>query len=222
VKIKTAASLMCADLKNLAQDVKKLEKGGIDWLHFDIMDGHFVLNLTLGLPILKSLRDKTSLPFDVHLQVNNPEKLIPIFAKIGADIITFHAEATHHLYRMIQVIKEKGKKASLALCPATPLNHIEYILPQVDMVVLMTVESGFAGQNFISEMIPKIRHLKEMIDERGLEIDIQVDGNIDEVTIPQTKKAGANIFVAGTSSIFSGKRDLEEATRQFKKICEQS
>ena len=222
MKVKTAASLMCADLKNLAQDVKKLEKEGIDWLHFDIMDGHFVLNLTLGLPILKSLRDKTSLPFDVHLQVNNPEKLIPIFAKIGADIITFHAESTHHLYRMIQVIKEKGKKASLALCPATPLNHIEYILPQVDMVVLMIVESGFAGQNFISEMIPKIRHLKEMIDEKGLEIDIQVDGNIDEVTIPQTKKAGANIFVAGTSSIFSGKRDLEEDTLQFKKICEQS
>ena len=222
MQIKTSASLMCADLGNLIRDVRKLERAGIDWLHFDIMDDHFVPNLTIGPLIVKSLRDKTYLPFDVHLQVSNPELFIPIFSKLGCEIITFHIEATHHLFRTVSLIKEKGKKAGLAINPATPESYLKYILPEIDLIIVMTVDPGFAGQKFIPQVIPKIENLRKMAEKRGLEIDIAVDGNINEKTIKQTKKAGANVFIGGTSALFRPDRELEKAAREFKRICQEA
>jgi len=182
VQIKTSASLMCADFRHLLKDVRKLERAGIDWLHFDIMDDHFVPNLTLGPLIVESLRDKTDLPFDVHLQLTNPEFFIPVFSRIGCEIITFHVEATFHIFRMVSLIKKGGKKAGLAINPATPLNHLEHILPEIDLVIVMTVDPGFAGQRFIPQVIPKIEKLLEMVEKQGLKVNIAVDGNINEET----------------------------------------
>lgn len=219
MKVKVAASLMCADLARLGVEMKELERGGIDLFHFDIMDGHFVPNLMLGPLILESLRDKTSLPFDAHLQITNPEKYIDRFAEVGSNIVSVHVEVCHSLHRVIDVIKNKGMKASVALNPATPLSSVEYVLAEVDMVLLMTVDPGYAGQAFIPAVVPKIKRLREIIEEKKLNIDIEVDGNINEKTVPQVLSAGANVLVAGTSSIFSGKEDLEKATRSFRKIC---
>jgi len=222
MQIKTSASLMCADLGNLIRDVRKLEKAGIDWLHFDIMDDHFVPNLTMGPLIVKSLRDKTHLPFDVHLQVSNPELFIPVFSKLGCEIITFHVEAVHHLFRTVSLIKKEGRKAGLAINPATPESHLKYILSEIDLIVVMTVDPGFVGQKFIPQVIPKIENLRRMIQEQGLRIDIAVDGNINERTIKKTKKAGANVFIGGTSALFRPDRELEEAAREFKRICQEA
>lgn len=222
MQVKTSASLMCADFRHLLEDVRKLERAGINWLHFDIMDDHFVPNLTLGPLIVESLRGKTDLPFDVHLQITNPEFFIPVFSRIGCEIITFHLEATNHVFRMVSLIKEKGKKAGIAINPATPVESLEYVLSELDLVIIMTVEPGFAGQRFIPQVIPKIEKLREMVEKKGLEVDIAVDGNIYEETIRKTKKAGANVFIAGTSSVFRPDRDLEEAAREFKKICEEA
>lgn len=222
MQIKTSASLMCADFRNLLQDVRKLEKAGIDWLHFDIMDDHFVPNLTLGPLIVESLHEKTELPFDIHLQITNPELFIPVFSKIGCEIITFHIEATPHLFRTVSLIKEKGKKAGLAINPATPENHLRYILSQIDLIIVMTVDPGFAGQRFIPQVIPKIENLRNMVEKENLKIDIAVDGNINEETIKKTKKAGANVFIGGTSALFRPDRELEEAAREFKRICEEA
>lgn len=222
MQIKTSASLMCADFRHLLEDVRKLERAGIDWLHFDVMDDHFVPNLTLGPLIVESLRGKTHLPFDIHLQLTNPELFIPVFSRMGCEIITFHIEATSHIFRMVNLIKEKKKKVGVAINPATPLNCLEYILPELDMVIVMTVDPGFAGQKFIHRVIPKIERLKEMVEKENLKIDIAVDGNINEQTIRQTKKAGANVFIAGTSVVFRPDRELEEAAREFKRICEEA
>ena len=222
MQVKTSASLMCADFRHLLEDVRKLERAGINWLHFDIMDDHFVPNLTLGPLIVESLRGKTDLPFDVHLQITKPEFFIAVFSRIGCEIITFHLEATNHVFRMVSLIKEKGKKAGIAINPATPVEPLEYILSELDLVIIMTVEPGFAGQRFIPQVIPKIEKLREMVEKKGLEVDIAVDGNIYEETIRKTKKAGANVFIAGTSSVFRPDRDLEEAAREFKKICEEA
>lgn len=219
MKVKVAASLMCADLTRLGDEVKKLERGGIDLFHFDVMDGHFVPNLMLGPLILQSLRDKTSLPFDAHLQITNPEKYIQRFAEVGSNIVSIHVEACHSLHRVIGEIKKKGMRACVALNPATSLSTIEYVLTEVDMVLLMTVEPGYAGQAFIPAVVPKIKRLRELIEGKKLNIDIEVDGNINEKTVPQVLSAGANVLVAGSSSIFRGREDLEQATRSFKKIC---
>ena len=222
MEIKTSASMMCANLGRLAEEVKKLEAGGIDLLHFDIMDAHFVPNLTLGPLILQALRNKTNLPFEAHLQLSHPEKFIPTFIKVGSDMIFVHSESSNCLHRLIGMIKEGGKKAGVVLNPATPLSHLEYLLPLLDVVIVMTVDPGFAGQTFIPQVLPKIKKLRGMIEENSLSIDIEVDGNINEKTIPLTKAAGANVFVAGTSSIFQSGKDIEEATRQFKKVCQQN
>jgi len=222
MQIKTSASLMCADFRNLLQDVRKLERAGIDWLHFDIMDDHFVPNLTIGPLIVESLRGKTNLPFDIHLQMTNPELFIPVFSKMGCEIITFHVEATSHLFRMVSLIKKEGKKAGLAINPATPENHLKYIISEIDLIIVMTVDPGFAGQRFIPQVIPKIEKLRDMVEKKNLKIDIAVDGNIKEETIRKTKKAGANVFIGGTSAIFRPDRELEEAAREFKRICQEA
>lgn len=194
-----APSLLSADFSRLEEEVKKAEEGGADLLHFDVMDGCFVPNITFGPIVIEALRDKTKLPFDVHLMIEKPDKHIKRFAEAGSDIITVHAEACIHLQRTIKHVKQQGVKAGVALNPATPLHAIKYILDYIDMVLIMTVNPGFGGQDFISTMLPKINNAKRMIKKRGLKVDIEVDGGINFETAPIAVKAGANVLVAGTA-----------------------
>ncbi len=212
--MKLAPSILSADFSNLLKDIKMVEEAGCDMLHIDVMDGHFVPNITMGPLIMESLKGKTKLPFDVHLMIENPDKYIPQFVKAGAHIISVHSEACIHLHRTIQFIKAHNVKASVALNPATPLNVLEYILKDLDMVLLMTVNPGFGGQSFIESGLPKIRALKKMIDDKGLNIDIQVDGGIKVDNVKKIIKAGANIIVAG-SAIFNSK-NIKQTVKQFR------
>ena len=218
-QIKISASIMCADLLNLADQVRALEEGGVDYLHFDIMDGHFVPNFTFGPDILKAIDKISRLTKDVHLMIENPELYIQMFAKVGADILTVPVETCTHLHRTLSQIREKGVKAAVALNPATPLENIEYVLDDLDMVLIMTVNPGFAGQQFIPAMVKKVEKLSKMREERGLNIDIEVDGNINERTIKLLKTVGANVFVGGASSIFQPGTDIVAAVKLMRKHC---
>lgn len=197
--IKIAPSILSADFACLAQEVKKIEDAGADMAHIDIMDGHFVPNLTFGAPVIAALRAHTKLEFDVHLMVTNPEDYIEPFAKAGADWITFHAEAAQHMHRLVQQIKERGIKAGIALNPGTPLSAVEEMLPDLDMVLIMSVNPGFGGQKFIDGAINKIARLKKMIEDCGSSAQIQVDGGVNPQTAKLVRDAGASILVAGSA-----------------------
>lgn len=214
--IKIAPSLLSADFANLKEEIKKVEKGGADYLHLDVMDGMFVPNITFGAPVIKKLRKITELPFDVHLMIEKPERFIKDFVDAGANIITVHQEATTHLHRTIQEIKSYGVKAGVSLNPATSLETLEYILEDLDLILIMTVNPGFGGQSFIKSMETKIKTLRKIIDERNLDIILQVDGGVKLSNAVEIHNYGVDLLVAG-SDIF-GAVDVEKRTREFKDL----
>lgn len=210
-----APSILSADFSKLGAEIKEVEAGGANWLHVDVMDGHFVPNITIGPLVVASIRPLTQLPLDVHLMIEQPDLYIPAFAQAGADYISIHAEACIHLHRSLSLIREQGVKAGVVLNPATPLSAIEHVLTQVDLILIMTVNPGFGGQKFISEMLPKIRLLKAKLVERGLtHVQLEVDGGINEVTAPLVVEAGANVLVAG-QAVF-GQTDRSAALERIR------
>ncbi|UCZ51780.1 ribulose-phosphate 3-epimerase [Bacillus shivajii] len=197
--IKIAPSILSADFSKLGEEVKDVEKGGADYIHVDVMDGHFVPNITIGPLIVDAIRPVTDLPLDVHLMIENPDQYIPQFAKAGADIISVHAEACAHLHRTVHLIKEQGVKAGVVINPATPVDSIKPIIEDVELVLLMTVNPGFGGQSFIHSVLPKISEVRELVNQTGKEIDIEVDGGVNEETAKLCVEAGANVLVAGSA-----------------------
>lgn len=200
--IKIAPSILSADFSKLGEEIKDVERGGADWIHVDVMDGHFVPNITIGPLIVEAIRPVTKLPLDVHLMIDNPEHYIGAFAKAGADYITVHVEACTHLHRTIYQIKEAGVKAGVVLNPATPVEMIKHVMTDIDMVLLMSVNPGFGGQKFIPSVLPKIKQTKELAAEAGVDIEIEVDGGVNEETAKLCAEAGATVLVAG-SAIFN-------------------
>jgi len=212
-----APSILSADFSRLAEQVKLVEEAGAEVLHIDIMDGHFVPNLTFGPALVKSIRDHSRMRFDVHLMVEEPEKFIADFAAAGADHITFHLETTPHVHRVIQQIKERGMTAGIALNPATPLDGLKYVLGDLDMVLLMTVNPGFGGQKFIPNVVPKIQVLQRHLEQTQSSCLIEVDGGINMETAPVVAKAGAHILVAG-AAVFA-QPDPQQAVKNIRQAA---
>ena len=201
--IKISPSILSADFSILGDEIKSLEQAGADLIHVDVMDGHFVQNITMGPPIIKMIRKCTKLPFDVHLMISPVEKYIKAFADAGSDIITIHPEATDNLKRAVGTIKSLGKKAGVSLNPKTPIGALMDVINDIDLILIMSVNPGFAGQSFMGEVLPKVTELRKLINDKKLKIDIEIDGGINFETAPLAVKAGANILVSGTT-IFSG------------------
>lgn len=216
-----APSILSADFAALGQAIVDLENAGADWIHVDVMDGHFVPNLTIGPPVVKALRPLTQLPFDVHLMIEAPERSIEDYVKAGADRVTVHAEVSPHLHRTLSQLRSLGVKAQVSLNPSTPLSAIEHVLELTDMVLLMTVNPGFGGQSFIEAVMPKVKALRTLANERGLaDLQIQVDGGINKTTIEQAAAAGADVFVSG-SGVFKAP-SLEEGINELRSLASQS
>jgi len=217
---KLAPSILSADFRRLGEDVAAVTDAGADYIHVDVMDGHFVPNITIGPLVVEAARRSTHLPLDVHLMISEPDRYLDDFVRAGANLISVHVEVLPHLHRTLQRIRELGAKASATLNPSTPLVTIEHVLEQLDMVLLMTVNPGFGGQEFISAVIPKIRDLRRMIDERGLRIDVEVDGGINAETIGAVARAGADVFVAGSAVFHTS--NYGETLRLFRKKIEKA
>ena len=214
VKIKIAPSILSADFGRLGEQVVEAEKAGADYIHVDVMDGHFVPNITIGVPVVASLRRWTKLPLDVHLMIENPERHIKSFTDAGADIITVHVESSPHIHRTVHLIKGSGIKAGVSLNPGTSVELLTEILPSVDMVLVMTVNPGFGGQTFIKSTLDKITRLRNELDSRQLNAELEVDGGINVDTAPQVVKAGARVLVAG-AAIFNSKQTVAEAIKRI-------
>ena len=209
-KVKLAPSILSADFGRLGEQVAEASRAGADYIHVDVMDGHFVPNLTIGAPVVGAIRPWTKLPLDVHLMIEAPERQIKHFADAGADIITVHIETCAHIHRVVQIIKGLGVKAGVSLNPATPLDMLDEILPELDLVLLMTVNPGFGGQTFIKGMPDKIARLRSELDRRGLKAELEVDGGINSETAPSAVKAGARVLVAG-AAVFNSQRTVQES-----------
>lgn len=218
-EIRISASILSADFTRLGEEIAAAERGGADMIHVDVMDGRFVPEITVGAVIVEAVRSATTLPADVHLMIANPERHVERFARAGVSSITVHAEAATHLNRLIQQIKDLGVRAAVALNPGSPLVLLEPVLSDLDMALLMTVNPGYAGQRFISSVIPKIRQLRTWISERAPAVDLQVDGGIGEATAPQVVAAGANVLVAA-SAIFKGRDGVEASLQRLRRAAQ--
>ena len=212
--IKIAPSILSADFADLGRAVKEIDEAGADYIHIDVMDGHFVPNITFGLPVIEAIRPYSDKPFDVHLMIEKPERYIADFARAGADIISVHVEACPHVHRTIQQIKEAGCRAGVVLNPATPMEMVTHILPDVDLVLLMTVNPGFGGQAFIPNVLDKIRAVKKAADVVNPELEIEVDGGVTRETAKDCLEAGANVLVSG-SALFR-QEDKAKAIKELK------
>ena len=196
---KIAPSILSADFSRLAEEISAVEKAGADWIHIDVMDGHFVPNITIGPSVVSSLRKVTKLPFDVHLMIENPERYVETFARAGSDFITVHVEACHHLHRIVTLIRETGARAGVSLNPATPLALIEHILPDIDLLLVMSVNPGFGGQSFIGSVLPKIRRAGELVKAIAPNVLLEVDGGVTLNNARSVAEAGAEVLVAGAA-----------------------
>ena len=215
--VRIAPSILTADFGRLAEEVAAAEMAGADYIHVDIMDGRFVPNITIGPLVVRAVRKATKLPLDVHLMIVEPERYVEEFARAGADLITVHAEASPHLHRTVEQIRSLGKRASVALNPHSSLDSLHVVLPEVSMVLLMTVNPGFGGQRFIDAVVPKIRELREEIVRRGLDVDIEVDGGIAADTAPIVVGAGANVLVAGSAVFASPAKNYAAAIAELRR-----
>ncbi|MFN7030884.1 MAG: ribulose-phosphate 3-epimerase [Sphingopyxis sp.] len=202
--VRIAPSILSADFAQLGEEVRSIEAAGADWVHIDVMDGHFVPNLTIGPMVVKALRPHSTLPFDVHLMISPVDNFLDAFAAAGADIITVHPEAGPHIHRSVQHIKSLGKQAGVSLNPATPAKMLDYLIDDIDLVLVMSVNPGFGGQSFISSQLRKIEAVRKMIDKSGRDIRLEVDGGIDAATAPLAIAAGADVLVAGTATFKGG------------------
>ncbi|MDW8021758.1 MAG: ribulose-phosphate 3-epimerase [Nitrososphaerota archaeon] len=216
---KLAPSLLSADFRRLGEEVRRVEEAGADALHFDIADGHFVPNITFGPMVIRALRDETDLPFYVHLMVDNPEAIIEDVVDAGGDVVTFHIEVSKQAHRMIRSLRDRGIKAGIALCPETPLSSMEWIIDEVDVILIMGVDPGFGGQTFIPSMLKKIEKTREMLDSRP-EVDIAIDGGVTLQNVNSIVEAGASLIIAGTATF--GQGDIREAIKKLKAEMERA